>query len=212
MPDARRRMPQWLLWTILLACTGWCLTRLGSVLLPIRTGRIEPVKVIASFTHDPDAGTPPWRATLVDRDIPPREISEDVWAGVFSRRTSDFGIPYPIFKTRPTLLIRGAPPVSVPLLSTEDAAALLYAEFARLPENADTFMVALRDRFLETQAPRRLSSELDPVAIADMASFLLAAAGALLASWRLQRMHAARTVPPDAPCNGGSGQASTIRR
>jgi hypothetical protein len=71
-------MPQWLLWTILLACTGWCLTRLGSVLLPIRTGRIEPVKVIAS--------------------------------------------------------------------------------------------------------------------------------------WRLQRMYAARTVPPDAPCNGGSGQASTIRR
>lgn len=202
MPDARRRMPAWLLWTIMLACIGWCLTRLGSVLLPIRTGRIEPVKVIASFTHDPDAGTPPWRATLVDRDIPPREISEDVWVGVFSRRRSDFGVPYPIFKTRPTLLVRGAPPAFVTPLSDEDAASLLHAEFARPPENADPFMVALRDRFLETQAPRRLSSELDPVAIADMASFLLAAAGALLASWRLQRMHAAQAAASDASRGG----------
>jgi hypothetical protein len=202
MPDARRRMPAWLLWTIMLACIGWCLTLLGSAFLPIRVGGIEPVKVIAFFTHDPDTGTPPWRATLVDRDIPPREISEDVWAGVFSRRTSDFGVPYPIFKTRPTLLIRGAPPVSVTLLSTEDAAALLYAEFARLPEKADPYLVNLRARFLETQVPRSVASELDAGEIVVMVGFLLAATGAVLAFWRLQRMHAAQAAASDASRGG----------
>lgn len=211
MPDARRRMPAWLLWTIMLACIGWCLTLLGTAFLSIRVGGIEPVKVIASFTHDPDAGTPPWRATLIARDIPPREIPEDVWVGVFSRRRSDFGLPYPIFKSRPTLLVRGAPPAFVTPLSAEDAASLLHAEFARLPEDADPSLVDRRARFLETQVPRSVASELDAGAIVAMVSFLLAAAGAGLAFWRMQRMHAARAATSDASRRGGSREASTIR-
>lgn len=202
MPDARRRMPAWLLWTIMLACIGWCLTLLGSAFLPIRVGGIEPVKVIAFFTHDPDAGTPPWRVTLIDRDIPPREIPEDVWAGVFSRRRSDFGVPYPIFKTRPTLLVRGAPPAFVTPLSDEDAASLLHAEFARLPEKADPYLVNLRARFLETQVPRSVASELDAGEIVVMVGFLLAATGAVLAFWRLQRLHAAQAAASDASRGG----------
>lgn len=198
MPDSRRRMPAWLLWTITLACAGWCVALVAGVFLPVRMGGIEPVRVLASFTHDRTAGPIPWRATLIDREAQGWGIPDGVWAGVVSRRRSNLGFPWPIFKPRRVLMIRGEAPYGmphgVPLPSVEDAESLLQTEFARLPADADRDMLALRTEFLRTLAPRSVEDELDHGAIVVDASLLVAATGAALSAYALHRRGAKQAV------------------
>ena len=176
MAGARREAPTWLLKSVLIACIAWCAFGVVSMFLsPFDTRRAV---VLATFTHDPAAGTLPWRVTLAGPDG--GDYFEMQGILVWKRR-SHLGFPMPIFQKRFEFVLSGEPPAGATPLSREDAESLLQGAYASLPSDADPGLIAARNEFLLAIAPRSAFDELVVRYLIFNVTVPLAAIGALLA-------------------------------
>jgi hypothetical protein len=189
MAGARRETPTWLLKSVLIACIAWCAVGVVSMFLsPFDTRRAV---VLATFTHDPAAGTLPWRVTLEGPDG--GDYFEMQGMLVWKRR-SHLGFPMPIFQKRFEFVLSGEPPAGAPPLSREDAESLLQGAYASLPSDADPGLIAARNEFLLAIAPRSAFDELVVGYLIFDLTVVIAAIGAFLSFRALRKRRAAQAA------------------
>lgn len=189
MAGARRETPTWLLKSVLIACISWCAVGVVSMFLsPFDTRRAV---VLATFTHDPTAGTLPWRVTLEGPDG--GDYFEMQGMLVWKRR-SDPGFPMPIFQKRFEFVLSGEPPAGAPPLSREDAESLLQGAYASLPSDADRALIAARNEFLLAIAPRSAFDELVVGYLIFDLTVVIAAVGAFVSYRALRKRRAAQAA------------------
>ena len=177
------RIPTWLL--TLAAGVGifWCAFLLVAAGVPSMDSR--RVVVLATFTHDPSAGSLPWRVALSDPSSPLEHGR--VQAFLKWQRRSNLGFPLPIFTKRFELCLGGDAPGGVTPLSVDDAQSLLQTAFATLPAGADERQIAARSVFFGAIAPASARDELIGSALLIDLSLPVAAVGALVSLRELRR-------------------------
>ena len=189
-----RRIPSWLLSVVAGICIFWCV--IAAIVGLSGSSGVRPIVRLGVFTHDPSAGSIPWRVTL--REAAGDESQGGLEAFLAWRRRSASGFPLQIFRKRFELALRGDAPAGATPLSVEDAQSLLQSAFAALPVGADEGRVAVRNLFVAAIVPR---SALDELVVSNLVydlSVPLALAGALLSMRELNRRRLALTAVAEA--------------